>query len=87
MRLVERDRGRPEYWRLPDLVRPYATEHELDHAEQDLREQARTLLLIYYFAGANAASIHLDRSSSAAASWGFATGLKRSPGSTPSTPA
>jgi len=72
MRLVERDRGRPEYWRLPDLVRPYATEHELEHAEQDLREQARTLLLIYYFAGANAASIHLDRSSSAAASWGFA---------------
>jgi tetratricopeptide (TPR) repeat protein len=73
MRLVERVPARTGRWRLPDLIRPYATELGRAHAAEDLRDQARALVRIYYFAGGNAASIHLDQSSSAPARYGFAS--------------
>ena len=73
MRLVERVPARTGRWRFPDLIRPYATELGRAHAAEDLRDQVRALVRIYYFAGGNAASIHLDQSSSAPARYGFAS--------------
>jgi tetratricopeptide (TPR) repeat protein len=76
MRLVERDDARPGRWRLPGLIRPYATELGRAQAQKDLRDQARALALIYYLAGGNAASLHLDRSASFPSAWGFESEAK-----------
>jgi len=60
MRLVTRDVTDPERWRLPDLVRPFAAARGREHAKEDLRDQARALLFLYYLAGTHAASGHLE---------------------------
>lgn len=48
-------------WRMHDLVRLFAGERSLKQANQDSRAVLFTLLLIYYLAGATAASAHLDQ--------------------------
>ena len=59
MRLVERTAD-PERWRLLPAVRPFAVQQGRKHAKQDLRDPVRTLLYLYYLAGAHDASAPLD---------------------------
>lgn len=60
MRLVERDPANPERWRRPAAIRPFAAEEGREHAEQDRREPTRTLMHLYYLAGALASSVPLS---------------------------
>lgn len=59
MRLVE-PLADPERWRLPTAVRPFAAQQGRKHAKQDLRGPVRTLLFLYYLAGAYDAAAALD---------------------------
>ena len=71
MRLVTRDVMDPDRWQLPDLVRPFAAAQGREHAKEDLRDQARALLFLYYLAGTHAASGHLEADYPDPASDGF----------------
>jgi tetratricopeptide (TPR) repeat protein len=61
-------------WRMHDLVRLFASERAREKAGQDNRAAVLYLLLIYYFAGTEAASLHLDHNIQAPdpATMGFA---------------
>lgn len=60
MRLVDIAETGPQRWRLPDAVQPFATQLGRKHAKRDLRAPMRTLLHLYYLAGAQQFSASLD---------------------------
>ena len=60
MRLVEQAPADSKRWRLPAAIRRFAAEQLHKYAEQDLCGQVKTLLHIYYLAGAHDASAPLD---------------------------
>lgn len=70
-RLVEQSTASIQRWRMQDFVQSFATERGQGQAAQDACGSVNTLLLIYYLAGASAASAHLDASIPNPASWGF----------------